>query len=90
MKFLNQFNQFQLPEINLPQNTEKITRNISNLSFRQYEGEFSNWLQSLMDNIFFRQIYSFIIGIIKFIGNIIVWILEILINLIKSGLSYIR
>ncbi len=50
----------------------------------------SNWLQNLLQTGFLSGIYSAVIKIIQLAGNIIIWTLGFVTDLVKQGLSLIH
>lgn len=50
----------------------------------------TEWLQSLLQNSFLSGIYSVVVKILQLVGNLVIWLLGIVTDLIKQGLSFLR
>lgn len=83
------FNGLSLPKIDFSQNTRQINQDVSNLPFEKYKTDFIYFISSFGLNNFFRDIFSFFIGVVKLLAGIVVWILQFIIQLIQRGLSFI-
>ena len=84
------FNGLSLPgEIDFTKNTQQINQDVSNLPLQKYKTAIEKFISGLGQNNFVRDVYSFFIRIIKFIGDIVIWILEFILVLIRRALSFI-
>ncbi len=81
------FSGLSLPGIDFTKNTQQIHQDVSNLPFQNYKTDITQFIFG--QNNLLRGIYSFFIGIVKFIGGIVIWILEFILALIRRGLSFI-
>lgn len=90
LDFSKIFNGLSLPGgIDFTKNTKQINQDVSNLPLQKYKTDITQFVSGLGLNNLLRDTYSFFIGIIKFIGGIVIWILEFILVIIRRGLSFI-
>lgn len=87
--FSRVFNGLSLPGTDFTKNTKQIRRDVSNLPLQKYKTDITQFVSGLGLNNLFKDIYSFFITIIKFIGGIVVWILEFILVIVRRGLSFL-